>query len=259
MRYAYLLNLAFSVSGLLIVLAAICAWLLVRPRSRPPRIVLLVVVIWYCAVGIYPIPHALNHLWSREFAPLTKSDVPPGRVAIALLGSGSYTALDWADNRAVIPDPIGLERALEAARLYALLDPAWVISSGGPASQGSSDFTSGEAMRDALVRLGVPASRVILKDDAADTHDEAQNVARLLPGLHVDHVVLVTSAVHMRRARATFRAAGVPVVPAPVREDKPGAVGWRTKYLPSERGLYEALLDAHEILGVVYYRLRGWL
>ena len=259
MRYAYLLNLAYSVGGLLLLLAAICAWLLVRPRSRPPRIMLLIVVIWYCTIGIYPIPHALNHLWSREFAPLTKSDVPPGRVAIALLGSGSYTALDWADNRAVIPDPIGLERALEAARLYALLDPAWVISSGGPASQGSSDFTSGEAMRDALVRLGVPASRVILKDDAADTHDEAQNVARLLPKLHVDHVVLVTSAVHMRRARATFRAAGVPVVPAPVREDKPGAVGWRTKYLPSERGLYEALLDAHEILGVVYYRLRGWL
>jgi uncharacterized SAM-binding protein YcdF (DUF218 family) len=258
LRFAYLLSLAFSVGGLLSLLAAICAWLLVRPRSRPPRILLLIVVIWYYTVGIYPIPHALNHLWSREFAPLTRSDVPPGRVAIALLGSGSFTAVDWADNRAVIPDPIGLERVLEAARLYALLDPAWVISSGGPASQGSSDFTSGEAMRDALVRLGVPASRVILKDDAADTHDEAQNVARLLPGLQVDHVVLVTSAVHMRRARATFRAAGVSVIPAPARDDEPGTLGWRMAYLPSERGLYEASLGAHEMLGVMYYRLRGW-
>jgi uncharacterized SAM-binding protein YcdF (DUF218 family) len=258
-RYAYLFNLAFSVSGLLTLLAAICAWLLIRPRSRPPRMILLVVVIWYCTVGIYPIPHALGHLWSREFAPLTRSDVPPGRVAIVLLGSGSFTAVDWAGNRAVIPDPIGLERALEAARLWALLDPAWVISSGGPASRGSSDFTSGEAMRDALVRLGVPASRVILKDDAADTHDEAQNVAGLLPGLHVDHVVLVTSAVHMRRARATFRAAGVSVIPAPAREDEAGILGWRMKYLPSERGLYEASLTAHEVLGAAYYRLRGWL
>jgi len=259
MRYAYLLNLAFSVGGLLLLLAAVCVWLLVRPRSRPPRIILLIVVIWYYAVGTYPFPRALNHLWSREFAPLTRSDVPPGRVAIALLGSGSFTAVDWADNRAVIPDPIGLERALEAARLYALLDPAWVISSGGPASRGSSDFTSGQAMRDALVRLGVPASRVILKDDAGDTHDEAQNVAGLQPRLHVDHVVLVTSAVHMRRARATFRAAGVSVIPAPAREDKPVTLGWRMAYLPSERGLYEALLAAHEMLGVAYYRLRGWL
>jgi uncharacterized SAM-binding protein YcdF (DUF218 family) len=100
-------------------------------------------------------------------------------------------------------------------------------------------------MRDALVRLGVPASRVILKDDAGDTHDEAQNVARLLPGLHVDHVVLVTSAVHMRRARSTFRAAGVSVIPAPAREDKPVMLGWRMAYLPSERGLHEASLHAH--------------
>lgn len=259
MRYADLLNLGFSVDGLLVLLAVICVWLLVRPRSRWPRIGLLLVVGWYGLIGIYPIPHALNHLWSRQYAPLTRADVPSGRVAIALLGSGSYTAVDWADNRAVIPDPIGLERALEAARLYALLDPAWVISSGGPAHQGSRDYSTGAAMHDTLVRLRVPASRVVLKDDAVDTHDEAQNVARLLPGLHVDHVVLVTSAVHMRRARAVFRAAGVAVIPAPAREDKPGTLRWRMKYLPSERGLYEASLCAHEILGWVYYKLKGWL
>src|SRR4029450_1724834 len=113
-------------------------------------------------------------------------------------------------------------------------------------------------MREALVRLGVPASRVILKDDAADTHDEAQNVARLLPGLRVDHVVLVTSAVHMRRASAMFRAAGVSVIPAPAREDKRVTLGWRMKYLPSERGLYEASLNAHEMLGYLYSKIKGW-
>jgi uncharacterized SAM-binding protein YcdF (DUF218 family) len=64
--------------------------------------------------------------------------------------------------------------------------------------------------------------------------------------------------VHMRRARATFRAAGVSVFPAPAREDKGGTLGWRMAYLPSERGLYEASLGAHEMLGVLYYRLRGW-
>jgi len=258
-RLAYVLNLAFSIGGLLPLLFVACAWLLIRPRSRGPRVAILLVVAWYTAIGIYPLPRALNHLWSREFAPLTRADVPAGRVAIAVLGSGSYTAVDWADNRTAIPDPIGLERALEAARLYALLDPAWVISSGGPVNQGSRDYSSGEAMRDTLVRLGVPASRVILKDDAVDTHDEAQNVARLLPGLHVDHVVLVTSAVHMRRARGTFRAVGVTVIPAPAREDKPGTMGWRMKYLPSERGLYEASLDAHEMVGWVYYTVKGWL
>ena len=258
MRLAHVLNLAFSIGGLLLLLFVACAWLLIRPRARGPRVAILLVVAWYTAIGIYPLPRALNHLWSREFAPLTATDVPPGRVAIAVLGSGSYTAVDWADNRTAIPDPIGLERALEAARLYSLLNPAWVISSGGPPDPDSRDYSSGEAMRDTLVRLGVPASCVILKDDAVDTHDEAQNVARLLPGLHVDHVLLVTSPVHMRRARGTFRAAGVTVIPAPAREDKPATMGWRMKYLPSERGLYEASLVAHEVLGVVYYRLRRW-
>ena len=185
--------------------------------------------------------------------------MPPGRVAVVLLGSGSYTALDWTNNRTAVPDPIGLARTLEAARVYKLIDPAWVISSGGLVSRRSVSVPPGEVMKDTLLRLGVQASRVIVKDLAIDTHDEAMHVSKLLPSLRVDHVVLVTSGVHMRRAAATFRAAGVAVIPAPAREDLPGRQSWMTKYLPTEYGLFEAALVGHELAGWVYYRLRGWL
>src|SRR5262249_38770674 len=114
-------------------------------------------------------------------------------------------------------------------------------------------------MRDTLVRLGVPSSRVIVKSESVDTHDEAQQVARLLPTLNVDRVILVTSSIHMRRAVATFRAAGVTVIASPAREQKPGSLRWQLTYLPSERGLYEASLVAHELLGMVYYKISGWI
>ena len=258
MRLASLLNLAFSTGGLLLLLFGVCAWLLIRPRSLVARLTLRVIVVWYTVISIYPIPHGLALWWGRDFAPLEKSAVPPGRVAVVLLGSGSYTAVDWTNGRVAVPDPIGLERTLEAARVYNLINPAWVISSGGLVEPHSLDVPPGEVMKDALLRLGVPASRVMVKDQARDTHDEAMNVAGLLPALRVDHIVLVTSVVHMRRASATFRAAGLQVIPAPAREDKPLSLPWQTKYLPTERGLYEASLVAHEVLGFVYYGLRGW-
>ena len=166
--------------------------------------------------------------------------------------------MDWSDRRAAVPDRIGLERTLEAARVYTLIDPAWVVSSGGFTDPESVNLPPGQTMREELVQLGVPASRIIVKDEARDTHDEARSVKALLSDLHVDHVVLVTSGVHMRRAVAVFQGAGIHVIPAPAREDKPRPLGWRTKYLPSEPGMYEAALVAHEILGFVYYRLRGW-
>jgi uncharacterized SAM-binding protein YcdF (DUF218 family) len=257
MRLASLFTLAFSTGGLLIVLLILALGLLLLPRSRVMRAVMVCTIAWYFLISIYPVPRYVSTLWSAPFAPLSKSDVPAGRTAIALLGSGAFTALDWRNGRAAIPDPIGMSRTLEAARVYRLIEPEWVISSGGLVEPGSPEISPGVAMQETLVRLGVPASRVIVKDEALDTHDEALNVARLVSSLGLQHVVLVTSAVHMRRALATFRAAGVPAIPAPAREER-GRLRWRLAFLPSEPGLYEASLVAHELLGFAYYGYRGW-
>jgi uncharacterized SAM-binding protein YcdF (DUF218 family) len=251
-------NLLFSSGGLMILLIVICPWVLLRPRSRLARVALVLVVVWYTLISLYPIPHTVGDVWSRGFAPFEKSSVPPGRAAVVLLGSGSYTAMDWKDNRIAVPDPIGLARTLEAARIYKLIDAAWVISSGGLVSRRSPALPPGETMKETLLRLGVPASQVIVKDRAVDTHDEAMHVAELLPSLAVEHVVLVTSGIHMRRAVGTFRAAGIAVIPAPAR-DLPGRPAWTTLYLPSQYGLFEATLVSHEILGWVYYKFKGWL
>lgn len=258
MRLTYLLNFAFSIGGLLSFLIVLSVLLAIRPRFRAARWLLLLVVLGYTVISTYPVPRALKRLWSRPFAPLTRADVPPGRAAIVVLGSGSYTAVDWNKNRVAVPDPIGLGRTLEAARIYSLIGAEWVVSSGGPPEADSSDYPAAEAMRDTLLRLGVPENRLVMKGESRDTHEEALAVARILPTLHVDRVVLVTSPVHMRRAVATFGAAGVRVIPAPAREDT-WRPSWRLKYLPSERGLIESSLVAHEMLGYVYYGLRGWL
>jgi uncharacterized SAM-binding protein YcdF (DUF218 family) len=258
-RLAYLLHFACSIGGLLSLLIVLGVMALVRPRSRAIVRALLCVVVGYTAMSTYPIPHTVNEVWSRPFSPLTKAVVPPGKTAIVILGSGSVTAADWNDRRAAVPDPIGLSRTLEAVRVLALAGAEWVISSGGPPGPTSINVSAADAMRDELLRQGVPASRIITRGESRDTYEEALTMAKLLPTLQVDHVVLVTSPVHMRRAAATFRKAGMAVIPAPAREDLTGRrLGWQLKYLPSERGLYETALVAHEILGFVYYRLRGW-
>jgi len=258
MRLATLFWLAFSTGGLLIVLFVLAIGVLLLPRARFLRATIVCVIAWYFVISIYPVPNYVASLWSAPFVALTKNDVPAGRTAIALLGSGAFTAVDWQNRRTVVPDPIGLSRTLEAARVYRLIEPEWVISSGGLVNPGSPDISPGVAMQETLVRLGVPASRIIVKDQALDTHDEALNVARLVSSLGLEHVVLVTSAIHMRRAFATFKAAGVPVIPAPAREDAGGRLSWRIAYLPSEVGLYEASHVAHELFGFAYYGLRGW-
>ena len=74
-----------------------------------------------------------------------------------------------------------------------------------------------------------------------------------------DRVLLVTSALHMPRALATFQGAGINADPAATDfMAGPGLGPWILDYLPSVSALFGVSRAWHEILGTWAYRLRGW-
>jgi uncharacterized SAM-binding protein YcdF (DUF218 family) len=243
----------FSSGGVVLVLLLAVAWLFFKPKSRAPRIVLAFAVLGYAAASIYPIPRAVERWMGSPFHPLTRAEVAPGRTVVVLLGSGSYRREDWSDVRFSHLDPTGLERTLEAARVYRLLNPDYVISSGGVVE----DDSVGAVMKNTLIQLGVPANRILVEGKSLNTRDEAVMVAAMLAPLNVEHVVLVTSAIHMRRSVGLFRAVGINVIPAIARQHQYS--GFSVHLLPSDTGLRTSALAVHEILGLAYYRLRGQL
>lgn len=256
MTFADVFWFLFSSAGIASALGVAGVWLLARPHSRRARLFLSLIAVGYLAASIYSIPFAVNRMLSAGFRPLAPEDVPPGRSVVVLLGSGSRTRRDWSDRTYSFLDAIGAERTLESARIYSLVQPDWIISSGGPQDPEDSDAPSGLTMKTALVELGVPADRIIVEQESRNTREEAVIVARMLPALKVEHVILVTSAVHMRRSVGVFRAAGLPVIPAIARE--PVYSDWTLSLLPTETGLRQSALVVHEIAGLVYYRIRGW-
>ena len=61
----------------------------------------------------------------------------------------------------------------------------------------------------------------------------------------------------MRRALGAFRAEGVAAIPAIAQEfDRHVSLG--RLLLPSDDGLWTASTNAHEVLGLTYYWIRGW-
>ena len=82
-------------------------------------------------------------------------------------------------------------------------------------------------------------------------------IKEILAQRPVDQVVLVTSSVHMRRSVGTFRAVGLPVIPA-IAHETPSFERLWGQLIPSDKGLEETGMVAHEVMGLVVYRLRGW-
>jgi uncharacterized SAM-binding protein YcdF (DUF218 family) len=112
-------------------------------------------------------------------------------------------------------------------------------------------------MAETLERLGVPREHILVEDRSRTTRDEAVIVREMLAAHPVDQVVLVTSQIHMRRSVGAFQAAGVRVIPAIAREPASLDTWWQT-LIPTDKGLEESSLAAHEIGGILVYWLRGW-
>jgi uncharacterized SAM-binding protein YcdF (DUF218 family) len=247
----------FSIGGFVLFIAVALLWMRLRGRSTLARRFLVLVVLGYGLASIYPISSSAGRLLMRGFRPFNHADVPTGRTAMILLGSSAYSARDWEEKVLNTLGPTGSERAAEGARIYRLVKAEWVISSGGRVYADDRNVPSAEAMRDTLIQLGVPESRIRVNANPKTTHQEAVAVRDMLKSIPADHVVLVTSDLHMRRSLGTFRAEGIPAIPAITRRPRPRPP-WNFKWLPSEAGMSEAHDVAHEFLGICYYLARGW-
>jgi hypothetical protein len=111
-----------STSGIIVSVLGVTGWLLARPRSRAARTCLGAIAVAYTIVSTYPVPHVITRLLARPFHPLTRADVPSGRSAVVLLGSGSRTRRSWSGDTFSVLDPIGAARTLEAVRVSRLID-----------------------------------------------------------------------------------------------------------------------------------------
>lgn len=110
---------------------------------------------------------------------------------------------------------------------------------------------SAEGMRDFFVFGGVPADRVRVESNAANTYDNARFTASLLKGTP-GSVVLVTSDYHAFRARRCFLKAGIVVSTCGV----PDITKRSAEYFARPQ-LFIA--EMRETAAIVYYWYRGWI
>jgi uncharacterized SAM-binding protein YcdF (DUF218 family) len=136
------------------------------------------------------------------------------------------------------------DRVLTGAELWEANKAPRVIVSGGPVQ---GPVTAASLARDVLERLGVPSNAIGLEEDSLTTQDEAIAISNLTTGS--EHILLVTSALHMRRASALFAAHGFKVTAAPtdhrVHRYPKAIPGW----MPTVEHLSTSTAAIHEWVG----------
>lgn len=123
-----------------------------------------------------------------------------------------------------------------------------LLSAGGPDPSEPVEADWGAA---AWRSLGVPADRVVRERQSRNTRENAEGSARIVRERGWNSLLLVTSAMHMPRAAATFRKAGLEVDVLPVdRRHGPKDGSW----LPRVESLERSSGALRELAGRLVYR-----
>jgi len=146
------------------------------------------------------------------------------------------------------------ERCEYAAWIYRN-HPLPVLACGGASDVGRPPFS--DAMRELLGRGGVPEAMIWTEDQSRNTHENALFAAEILRRHGLQRVALVVDGRSMVRASACLRKEGIEVTPAPCRLRQWGPVS--EELLPDWKGLKGNEETLHEVLGLLWYRLRGWI
>ncbi len=153
------------------------------------------------------------------------------------------------------------DRVLHAAQLYKAKKAPFIIASGG-AIPWLGNIPEAQPMLTLLEDWGVPKKSVILEDGSKNTRQNALNIKQTMERHGMKKILLVTSALHMRRALATFRSVGIDAIPSPTDyEIVRGEGGRRTvlEYLPDAGALSAATHAIREYAGYIVYRWLGWI
>jgi len=177
------------------------------------RRILAVVLVVLAALGAYAFIHLGTFLANED--PLTKGDA-----IFVLSGTQMTRPLEGAD----------LYMGGYAPRLVLtreVLEPAFAILE----RRGATLSSQVERARDVLIRLGVPATAIILPDRLHDnTAAEAVTLRELARANHWRTVIVVSSKFHLRRARFAMerelRGTGVRVLMRGSRYDDARPERW---------------------------------
>lgn len=187
-----------------------------------------------------------------------KIEALPSADAIVLLGGGAQPSRYEAGH--VHLTPWG-DRLVMAHWLFHLGKAPVLILGGSGLRIADVEGVESDLVRGLFEVWNVPAEAIVSLGSNGDTHDEALKVRTLASARGWKRVLLVTSANHMRRASAVFRAQGLEVIPAPCNfVTTVSTVAAHTSFsVPRYQGFFKVATWLHEEVGWCMYRHRGWI
>ncbi|HCM77085.1 MAG TPA: hypothetical protein DIS90_11930 [Cytophagales bacterium] len=106
----------------------------------------------------------------------------------------------------------GADRVYHTVQLYKMGFIRKILVSGGSGRLLDIGEREANDLADAMVMMGVNPADIVIESDSRNTHESAEEVAKILEGKALpSECLLITSGYHMRRSEGCFRKVGWPI------------------------------------------------
>lgn len=230
--------------GTALLLALLALGLGWRGRHRLAGALGGLALAWLCVFSTPAISGALRAGLEADFPPRPLAQLPAAPAAVVLGGAIATPSRER-------PFPAltdSSDRIWHAARLHRAGKAPLLVLSGG-SDPTTALIPEAEAMRVLLRELGVPDAALLAEPRSRTTRENARHSAALLRERGIQHVLLVTSAFHMRRAVLEFQAQGLRVTPAPTDHAEPPSWASASAWLPDAGALRSSAQSLKEWVG----------
>ena len=256
-----LIPLFFYPLGLacLLMLVALGLWWK-RPRWVPFPIVLALGILWLSSNAWV----SQTLVRTLEWQNIPEGELPKAE-AIVLLGGSTKPAVA---PRPMVDVTDRGDRILYAAQLYRDGKAPLIIASGGRIAWRGGGVAESTDMAQLLDLLGVPETAIVEEPNSFNTYQNAVNVKEILRERGIEKILLVTSAMHMPRSLLIFQRQNINAIPAPtdfllsqqdIQEINGTPQAVLLNLLPDVGRLGTTTQVIKEYLGMLIYRLRGWI
>ena len=240
-------------SNILITLGLLGAVLMATRFARAGRRLAVLSLILIAIAGLSPLGNALILPLEDRFPPWDDSRGAPD--GIISLGGAFDTVVSPARHEIALNE--AAERLTVMAELARRFPAARIVFSGGSGRLVYEGATEAELAARLFESFGIAKERILLEDKSRDTDENARFTKALVQPKAGERWLLVTSAHHMPRAIAVFRAAGFPVEAYPVDYRTRGAIDLTRPFASLGDGLRRIDTATREWVGLMMYRLTG--
>lgn len=157
----------------------------------------------------------------------------------------------------------GADRLFQAIELYKRGDIKKIFFVGGSGSIEFAGMREGMFVRRYLLTLGIPEKDIWIENESRNTRENAHNAVGMIKNNNsmAGKYLLITSAIHMRRALACFKVFGIDVSPYSVDRNASPVRRFTLGHLlvPNAGTLiwWDALI--HEWIGITVYWIKGYV